>query len=79
MRGLVVFADVVADGLFQGRHAVEGAAADAFAGNLGEPTLDLIEPGSAGRREVEMEAWMLLEPFLDSGMFVRATLSPQLL
>ena len=37
------------------------AAPDAFAGDLGE---DHIEPGRRGRRDVEMEARMRLEPAL---------------
>jgi hypothetical protein len=36
-----------------------------------EPALHHIEPGRAGRREVEMEAWSLEEPALDQGRFVR--------
>ena len=32
---------------------------------LGEEALDGIEPGGRGRREVEMEPWMALQPCLD--------------
>ncbi len=32
---------------------------------LGEEALDGIEPGGRGRREVEMEPWMTLQPCLD--------------
>ena len=46
---------------------MESAAADHFAGDRSEPTLEPIEPRTAGRCEVEMEAVALsrLEPALD--------------
>jgi hypothetical protein len=34
---------------------VEGATANHFVGDQPEPPLDLIEPGTAGWREVEMK------------------------
>jgi len=37
---------------------------------LGEEALDGIEPGGRGRREVEMEPWMALQPCLDLGVLV---------
>ena len=42
--------------------ALSGAAADAAAGDQGEESLDLIEPGTARRSEVEMEPLPLLGP-----------------
>jgi hypothetical protein len=44
--------------------ALEGTAADAFAGDLGEEAFDHVEPGRRGRSEVQMEARMYLEPAL---------------
>src|SRR6516165_9521552 len=44
--------------------ALEGTAADAVSGDLGEEALNHVEPGSRGRREVQMEARMRLEPAL---------------
>jgi hypothetical protein len=46
------------------REALEGAAANAFSSDLGEEPLDHVEPGGRGRREVQMEAGMSLEPAL---------------
>ena len=37
-----------------------------------EPRLDLVEPGTRRRREVQVIAWMLGEPALDGGGLVRA-------
>ena len=68
----VVFADVIADGFFQGGDAAEGSAPDAFSGDFGKPALDLIEPGGPGGREVPMKAWMVGELLLNRGMLVGA-------
>ena len=43
-----------------------------YAGQLGEVALDGIEPGGRGRREVEDEALMPVEPSADLGMLVGA-------
>src|SRR3712207_8539494 len=45
--------------------ALEGAAPDALAGDLGEEPLDQVEPGRRGRREMQVEARMLRQPRLD--------------
>jgi len=44
--------------------ALENAAADTLSGDLGEKALDHIEPGSRGRRKVQMEAGMRFDPTL---------------
>ena len=59
------------DRLLQLGDAGEGAAPDALARDLGEEALDEIEPGRAGRREVQLEARMLGEPRLHLGRLVR--------
>ena len=60
----VVVFQVFHDGAFELRDTLEGAAADTFSGDLGEEPLDHVEPGSRGRREVQMEAGMGFEPAL---------------
>ena len=52
--------------------ADEGAAANAFAGELSEPSFHQVEPARAGRDEVRHEARMTFEPGLHLGMLVRA-------
>ena len=51
---------------------MEGGAADSFAGDFGEPALDKVQPGTAGRGEVEMIPPVGGEPLLDLGMFMGA-------
>jgi hypothetical protein len=48
--------DVGHDRIDQAGHVREGAAPDAFVGDFAEPTFDEVEPRSAGRNEVQMEA-----------------------
>lgn len=52
------------DGALELGDALEGAAANAVSGDLGEEALHHVEPGRRGRREVQMEARMRLEPAL---------------
>ncbi len=73
-RRLVVFGEIGLDGGLQGGDAGERAAADAFSCDLGEEALDQIEPGRAGRREVQMEARMLSQPCFHGGSFVSAVI-----
>jgi hypothetical protein len=47
---------IVEDGILELGHARERAAADALLRNLSEEALDEIEPGGAGRREVQIES-----------------------
>src|SRR5438093_13575042 len=68
----VVESQVFADRSDKSAHAAERAAADALAGDLGEPALHEIEPRSASRCEVKMVARMIGEPLLNFGMRVGA-------
>ena len=51
---------------------VERAAADRLGRDQREPTLDLVEPRTVGRREMQVEPWPAGEPSLDFGVLVRA-------
>jgi hypothetical protein len=53
---LVVVIDETADSVFQLACAAVNAAPDLFFGQLSEPALDQIEPGSRGGSEVQVEA-----------------------
>ena len=53
---MVVHLDVVFDCLNQVGQAVKDTAPDLLAGQLGEPTLDQVEPGGASGNEVQMKA-----------------------
>jgi hypothetical protein len=66
-----VLIEVVSDGLLQLTHAREDAAPDALGRDLREEPLDEVEPGSGGRREVQLEAGMRDEPSLHLGRLVR--------
>ncbi len=63
-RVLIVLGEIVVDGLLQ---AFEGAATDAFSGDLGEEALDHVEPGGRGRREVDVEAGVFFQPSVPDG------------
>ena len=54
----VMVLDVVHDGFFKFPHGIERTTANVLVGDLGEPELDLIEPGTAGGDEVQVEARM---------------------
>ena len=53
---------------------VEDAAFEATSRELGEEAFDRVDPGGRGRREVEGEAGMALEPGHDLGVLVRAVI-----
>ena len=61
--GIVVL-QVFNDCILELGDALEGAAADAFSGDLGEEPLNHVEPGRRGRREVQLEARMQFDPAL---------------
>ena len=63
--------DIFIDGANQFWHAGEYATPQALGGDVAEESLDHVEPGRRGWREVHIEARMLGEPFLYGGMFVR--------
>jgi hypothetical protein len=52
----IAVVEIVHDGLLQFVDALEGAAADAFSGDLGKEALDHVEPRAGRGREVQMEA-----------------------
>ena len=57
--------------LTQGSLGLEVGEAERLFGENAEEALDLIEPGRAGRRVVEVHARMFREPGLDLGRSVR--------
>src|SRR5271157_4358901 len=61
----VVEFEITADGILEFAGAAVGAAAQLFFGQRREPALDEVEPGGAGRREVQVEAGMVQQPALD--------------
>ena len=50
--------------------AAEGLPPDALVGDLPEPTLDQIQPGTAGGNEVHVEARMFGQPLLHFDVLV---------
>jgi len=60
-----VVIDEAADGVFQLDRAAVDAAPDLFFGQLSEPALDPIEPGSRGGSEVQVEARTFGKPAAD--------------
>ena len=56
---------VAADGVLELAGAAVRAAPKLFLGQRREPSLDQVEPRSAGRREVQVEAWITQQPALD--------------
>ena len=62
--------DEAVDGGLEVDDGSEDAAFQASPGQLGEEALDRIEPGGRGRREVEGEALVPVEPCADLGVLV---------
>lgn len=56
---------VAFDGGFKIGDAAEGATADGLVGDQAEETLDLIDRGGRGRREMQVETVVAREPGLD--------------
>src|SRR5262245_3954568 len=71
-RILVVDGEVVLDSALEFTSASEGPAADLLSGQGGEESFDQVDPGSAGRGEVHVEARPLRQPASDHGGFVSA-------
>ena len=67
---LVVGVDEQVDLALQVVHRAEGAAADRLVGDQSEPALELVEPGTVGRREVDMEPRPPGQPRTNTGMLV---------
>ena len=70
LRVLIPVHEPTGDRPFEAPDAVEAAAADGLAGDQGEPAFDQVEPGGAGRREVQMKAWMSCQPCSDRRVLV---------
>lgn len=66
--------EVTVDGIDQVGNAFENATANAFVGDLAEPTLDQIQPGTGSWNKVQMETWMPFQPEFDPWMFVGAVI-----
>ena len=58
---------VVLDSSDQVRDATEDTSSDSVLGNLPEPALDHVEPGTRCRNKVQVKTPMLLEPPFDRG------------
>ena len=67
----IVFGEIVIDGGLQLGDALEDAAPDALACDLGEEALNEVQPGRRSRNEVQLEAWMPLQPRLNFLCLVR--------
>src|SRR5260370_10515221 len=57
--------DVIANSCFQAARAAKDTAPELVRGQESKPTLDEIEPRSAGGREVKMKTWALEQPTLN--------------
>ena len=66
----VVVVDELLDHLYQLVDITEAVLPETLLCQFAEPSFDRIQPGTAGGREVHMEAWMPLEPALHFRMFV---------
>ena len=67
---MVIDPNIVMDGPDEIRDAVKDSATDSLSRQVGEPALDEIEPGGAGRNKVKMEARSYGEPSFDVGVLV---------
>ena len=68
--GFVVDRKIFFNGPNERLNAGESSAANAFTRDLAKPTLDHVEPGTTGRREMHMEPRMTLEPTPNLGRFM---------
>src|SRR4029077_17207316 len=75
--GIVVF-QVFHDRTFEFGDILEGTAADAVSGDLGKEALNHVAPRGRGRSEVQMEAWMHLEPTLYGRRFSGIVVNDQM-
>lgn len=63
--------DIVLDRCDEFLDRFEDAAPYARVGNLAKPTFHHVQPGTARRREVDVEAWLAFLGSKNLGMFVR--------
>lgn len=68
---LIVIMDIRVDGIGQIAHAQEVTAANLFSRQVSKPDVHQIQPGRAGRNEMQMEPRMALPPALNRRVFVR--------
>ncbi len=62
--------DVIANSCFQIARAAKDATPQLLLGQESKPTFDEIEPRGTGRSEVQLKAWALDQPALNSGSFM---------
>ena len=62
--------DVIANRLFEFGNTAKDTVSQAIVCQVSEPAFYHVQPRTAGRRDVEMKAWMPLEPSLYLGMLV---------
>jgi hypothetical protein len=62
--------DVIANGCFKAAGAAEDATTELLLGQEAKPALDEVEPRGASWGEVQMKAWALAQPALNSGSFM---------
>ena len=67
----VVLRVISFNGFDQCRDIGKAAAADLFLGQVSKKALDHVEPGGTGGSEMNVEAFMFLQPGLHVRMFVR--------
>ena len=63
--------DVPVNGVDQLRHAGEDAAAQPLGRDVAKEALDPVRPRGRSRREMHVNAWMLVQPVLHERMLVR--------
>src|SRR5690606_24648215 len=66
----IVMGDVIINGSGQFGHTGKDAATQTLSGYVAKEALHHIEPGGGCGREVDMETWMLFQPFLDLRMLM---------
>ncbi len=63
---------IVLNGSDQCGHILEGPSPDPFLGEVSEPSLHHVQPGTGRRNKVQVKPRMATEPGVHAGMFVRA-------
>ena len=69
---MIVNFNVMVDGLDKLFDAFKGAAPYSLLGDLREPALHHVQPGTSCRRKVLIESGMFFQPVLNLGAFVRS-------
>src|ERR1035437_7667471 len=70
-RDLVAILEVLDNGRDQSVDADEGASSQPLLGEVCEDTLDQVQPGGAGGHEVQLKAWVRVQPGANVGVRVR--------